>query len=168
MPDDGCRYELVEGKLVKMAAAGRKHGRFAGRIGLSLALHVETHGLGEYSAAETGFKLASNPDTVLAPDAAFVTRSRAGEAEDGDGFWTIPPDLAVEVMSPKDTYAAAERKALRWIEAGCRAVVVLAPRRRTVTLYRPDKAPAVLTEEDILEVDDVVPGWRLPLRGLFA
>ena len=167
MPDDGWRYELVEGELVQMAPAGRKHGRYAGRIGLSLSLHVENHELGEFSAAETGFKLTSNPDTVLAPDAAFVSKSRAEKAEDDEGFWTIPPDLAVEVISPNDTYAQVERKALRWIEAGCRAVVVLAPLRRTVTVYCPNEDPVVLTEEDTLDVQDVVPGWSMPLRGLF-
>ena len=168
MPDDGCHYELVDGKLIKMAPAGRIHGRFGGYFVGSLWRHVTTHRLGEVSAAETGFRLSSNPDTVLAPDAAFISNSRIEQNVVEDGFWEIAPDLAVEVMSPNDTYAAAETKALRWLDAGCLAVVVADPRRRRVRVYRPAADVVTLTENDILEIDDVVPGWKLPLRELFA
>ena len=168
MPDDGYCYELVDGKLVKMAPAKKKHGRVAARFGARLFVHVEAFDLGEVSAAETGFRLSSNPDTVLAPDAAFISKSRAEQDAVEDGFWEIAPDLAVEVMSPGDTIAVAETKALRWLDAGSLAVVVAAPRRRRVRVYRPAADVVTLTENDILEIDDVVPGWRLPLRELFA
>ena len=168
MPDDGYCYELVDGKLVKMAPAKKKHGRVAMKFGWRLSQHVYPNDLGEVSAAETGFRLSSNPDTVLAPDAAFISKSRAEQDAVEDGFWETAPDLAVEVMSPGDTIAAAERKALRWLDAGCLAVAVADPRRRRVRVYRPAAGVVTLTENDILEIDDVVPGWKLPLRELFA
>ena len=76
LPDDGNRYELIAGVLSKMSPAGSEHGRIAGRIFLRLAAHVERHELGETYAAETGFRIAESPDTVRAPDAAFVSRKR--------------------------------------------------------------------------------------------
>ena len=168
MPDDGCRYELIEGKLVKMAAAGFKHGRYAGDFVVLLGSYVRSHRMGVVLTAEAGFRLASEPDTVRVPDAAFLSRERIEELGEPDGFWTGAPDLALEVKSPSDTCAQVERKALVWIEAGCRAVVTLDPQREMARVYRPQAGAVTLTENDTLEIDDVVPGWRLPLRELFA
>ena len=95
MPDDGFRYELVEGELKKMAPAGSEHGYAALRFGRLLGNYVETSGLGRVYAAETGFKLASNPGTVRAPDVASVRRERVEEAGRVEGFWPGAPDLAV-------------------------------------------------------------------------
>ena len=167
-PDDGFRYELVKGELVKTAPAGREHGKLAMRIGWRLAQHVEANNLGEVLAAETGFKLASDPDTVRAPDAAFVRRERVAEAGDARGFWSGAPDLAVEVVSPGDTYSEVEDKVLDWLDAGTLMVVVVNPRQRTVTLYRSRADIVILTQSDILDGKDVVPGWSLPVADLFA
>jgi Uma2 family endonuclease len=103
MPDDGFRYELVRGELTKMSPAGNKHGRFAANITGSLVPHVKANKLGAVYAAETGFWLASEPDTVRAPDVAFVSQKRLDEVGDVDGFWPGAPDLVVEVISPSDT-----------------------------------------------------------------
>ncbi len=168
LPDDGFRYELVKGELVKMAPAGREHGVLAMRIGWRLAQHVEANNLGEVVAAETGFKLASDPDSVRAPDAAFVRRERVAEAGDARGFWSGAPDLAVEVVSPGDTYTEVEDKVLEWLDAGTLMVVVVNPRQRTVTLYRSRSDIVILTQDDILDGKDVVPGWSLPIQELFA
>jgi len=168
MPADGFRYELVKGDLVKMAPAGREHGVLAMRIGWRLAQHVEANDLGEVLAAETGFKIASDPDTVRAPDAAFVRRERVAESEEGRGFWPGAPDLAVEVVSPGDTYTEVEDKVLDWLDAGTLMVVVVNPRQRTVTIYRSRTDIVILTQDDILDGKDVVPGWSLPIRELFA
>ena len=168
MPYDGYRYELLEGKLVKLAPASREHGRYAMHIGASLWQHVDAHQLGEVSAAETGFRLASNPDTVRAPDAAFVSVARVQEVRQETGYWPFAPDLAVEVVSPNDTYTEVESKALQWLDAGTRAVVVVDPRRQSVTVYRSRSDIVILTGDEVLEILDVVPGWTLPLRELFG
>ncbi len=169
-PDDGFRYELVGGELRKMAPAGNKHGYLALRIASRLERHVEENGLGKAYAAETGFKLSSNPDTVRAPDAAFVSRARLDETGEVEGYWPGAPDLAVEVISPSDTHTEVVEKALAWLEAGCRMVLAVDPSRRTVTVYRALDDIRILTGEagEILDGADVVPGWSLPVAELFA
>jgi Uma2 family endonuclease len=170
MPDDGFRYELVRGELRKMTPAGNKHGYLALRIASRLERHVEDNGLGKTYAAETGFKLSSDPDTVRAPDAAFVSRARLEEVGEIEGYWPGAPDLAVEVISPSDTHTEVVEKALAWLEAGCRMVLAVDPSRRTVTVYRALDDIRILTGEadETLDGADVVPGWSLPVAELFA
>ena len=170
MPDDGFRYELVRGELRKVPPAGSEHGAVAMNIGRLLSGYVEANGLGRAYAAETGFKLVSDPDTVRAPDAAFVSRERVEEAGRVAGFWPGAPDLAVEVVSPDDTHAQVVEKALAWLEAGCRMVLVADPERRTVTVYRSREDIRILTGEagEAIDGADVVPGWKLPVAEIFA
>jgi Uma2 family endonuclease len=168
MPDDGFRYELVRGELRKMPPAGSEHGYVALNIGSLLSQHVRENGLGRAYAAETGFKLASDPDTVRAPDAAFVSRERVEEAGRVAGYWPGPPDLAVEVVSPGDTHSQVVEKALAWLEAGCRMVLVADPERRTVTVYRSLDDIRIVTEGGTVDGADVVPGWSLPVAEIFA
>ena len=168
MPDDGFRYELVKGELIKMAPAGAAHGSLAMVIGSALFQHVTAHQLGKVFAAETGFSLASDPDTVRAPDVAFVSQKRIEEAGEVLGYWPGAPDLAVEVISPSDTYTQVEDKILEWLHAGTLMVVAVNPRQRTVTVYRSLVNIVILTQNDILDGKDVVPGWSLSIRDLFA
>ena len=169
MPDDGSRYELVGGRLRRITPAGNEHGYLAGEIFGELRSHVKAHGLGRTYAAETGFRIASNPDTVRAPDAAFVRRKRIEEVGQVEGYWPGAPDLAVEVVSPNETYAQVTEKALAWLEAGSLMVLVLNPgeARRTVTVYRSAEDIRVLSEGDTIDGADVVPGWKLPVTELF-
>ena len=108
MPDDGLRRQLIHGEIKTISPAGHRHGRIAQRIASSLWQHVTTNGLGEVYAAETGFKLASNPDHVRAPDAAFIRRERVVAVGEVEGFWPGAPDLAVEVVSPNDSFTDVE------------------------------------------------------------
>jgi Uma2 family endonuclease len=167
MPDDGFRYELVKGELRKMAPAGHEHGRVAVRFTWRLAQHVETNNLGVVYAAETGFTLATNPDTVRAPDVAFVSRERLAEVKRASGFWPGAPDLAVEVVSPGDTYAEVEEKAIDWLAAGARMVLTLNPRKRTVTVYRSLNDIVILSDDATLDLDDVVPGFKIAVKNIF-
>ena len=167
MPSDGFRYELIKGMLIQMSPAGKKHGKVAVRITAPLEQYVHSNRLGEVYAAETGFKIASDPDTVRAPDVAFVGRERVEQIGDIDGFLPGSPDLAVEVVSPGDSYAEVEEKVLDWLDAGARIVIVVTPRKKTVTVYRSRTDIKVLTETDSLSGEDVVPGWVLPLKDLF-
>ena len=118
MPKDGYRHELPETRLVKMTPARRKHGRYVAHVGSSMRQHVAAHQLGEVSAAETGFILESDPDAVRAPDAASVTRDRIEQAEEVPDYWHFAPDLAVEVISPNDTYAEVEHNVFHWLDSG--------------------------------------------------
>lgn len=168
MPDDGSRHELVTGEIRKMPPAGSEHGYRALRIASRLERYVDANGLGRVYTAETGFKLASDPDTVRAPDAAFVSRERVERAGRVAGFWPGAPDLAVEVVSPNDTHAQVVEKALAWLEAGCRMVLVADPERATVTVYRSREDIRILTTGETVDGADVVPGWRLPVTEVFA
>ncbi|HEY9231288.1 MAG TPA: Uma2 family endonuclease [Blastocatellia bacterium] len=167
MPDDGFRYELVKGELRKMAPAGHEHGRVAVRFTWRLAHYVETNNLGVVYAAETGFRLATDPDTVRAPDVAFVSRERLEAVKSTTGFFPGAPDLAVEVVSPGDTYTEVEEKAMDWLAAGARMVLALNSRKRTVTVFRSLNDIVILGDDAILDLDDVVPGFKIAVKDIF-
>lgn len=168
MPRGRFRYELVEGELRTMSPAGGAHGALAFNFSLILGSYVKAHNLGVCFGAETGFKLTSNPDTVLAPDAAFVRRERIPADGIPKKFWAGPPDLAVEIMSPSDTVAEAGRKASDWLAAGTLAVWVVNPKKRTVTVYRSAEEVETLDEKDYLEGGEVVPGIRCEVSEIFG
>ncbi len=168
LPATGCRLELVKGNLYEMAPAGWRHGRVAMKIGRLLDAYVETARLGYVSAAETGFILQRNPDTVRAPDTAFVSRDRLSEEETPDGYLEIAPDLAVEVVSPSDRPREIHDKVADWLNAGTRMVWVIRPAQRTVTVHRPPDLVEELTETAILNGADVIPGFSCLVGDLFA
>jgi Uma2 family endonuclease len=168
MPDDGLRRELVRGEVHVLTPAGNRHGRLAMQIGARLTAHVGAHGLGAVFAAETGFRLAADPDTVRAPDVAFVTAERANAVGDVEEFWPGAPDLAIEVVSPGDSFAHIDEKVSEYLATGCRMVIVVNPRRRAATVYRSPSDIVILSENDTIDGGDVVPGWTLPLRELFG
>lgn len=168
MPDDGFRYELVQGELRRMNPAGTVHGRVAMSFAWRLAQYVEEHQLGTVYAAETGFRLSSNPDTVRAPDVAFVSQARIEAIGEIEGFWPEAPELAVEVISPGDAYADVEEKVFDWLDAGTKMVVVINPRQRSATVYKSPTDITALAEADILKGGDVVPGFELTVREIFA
>ncbi|HYC89399.1 MAG TPA: Uma2 family endonuclease [Thermoanaerobaculia bacterium] len=162
LPDDGWRYELVEGELRRMSPAGAKHGAIIARILVRLGSHVEAHGLGQVYSSDTGFVLARNPDTVLAPDVGYVGRERVVE---NDEFFPGPPDVAFEVISPSDRYTEVEEKKDRYLSAGTPAVVVVDPRRLEVQVHR---TSGVTNVTDTLTIDDLLPGWSMTLDDIFT
>ena len=167
MPDDGYRYELVRGKLRQMAPAGHAHGREGNRVNVSMSVQVYANDLGETYLAETGFVLERSPDTVLAPDVAFVRKEREEAARDVSGYFPGPPDLAVEVISPNDRLTEVAAKVADWLEHDTRMVVVVNPRNRTVQVHTSDGVTE-LTEADTLDGGDVVPGWSMPVADIFS
>jgi Uma2 family endonuclease len=166
LPDDGMRRELVRGELRTMAPTGGEHGELGIEIGASLLRPVRAQKLGRVFG-DTGFILAENPDLVRAPDVAFVGRERPGGATRVRGFIPGAPDLAVEVVSPNDLYTDVADKVAEYLEHGTRMVLVVNPRRKEVLVHRPGASPRVLTIDDAIDGEDVVPGWTLPLRELF-
>jgi Uma2 family endonuclease len=162
------RQELIEGILYEMEPPGALHGFVASQIGDLLKRHVGEAGLGVVFTSEVGFHLASDPDTVRGPDVSFVSRARVDEAGIPSGYWPGPPDLAIEVVSPNDRRSQVEGNALDWLAAGTRAVVVLDPPLRTATVYRARDDIRILTEDEQLDLGDVVPGWSTCVGDLFA
>ena len=168
LPDDGNRYELVDGVLTMMSPAGGRHGRIAGRIFKLLVNYVDDHKLGVVFAAETGFLISTGPDTVRAPDAAFVCREKMEQLGDDTGFLPFAPELAVEVVSPNDSFAAIENKAFSWLDAGTQLVLIVEPESATVHAYRSRSNIKVLNSSDTIDADDVVAGWTVRVEELFA
>lgn len=163
------RQELIDGRLFEMEPPGAEHGIVAMRIAMALAAHVTERDLGLAFAGEIGFQLGSDPDTVRAPDAGLISKASV-DAAGGipAGYWPGPPDLAIEVVSPNDRRSAVEGKALDWLAAGARAVVVLDPPLRTASVYRSRDDIRVLTAGERLEFADVVPGWSTRVGDLFV
>ena len=168
MPDDGFRYELVKGELKIMTPAGSKHGMIVINLTLPIAAYVKANQLGIVLGAETGFRLATDPDTVRAPDIAFVAKDRIPPTGVPETFWTGPPDLAVEVLSPGDTLYDVEEKVVDWLSAGTRMVWLVNPKQHTIHVYRPQVATVTLNEKDQLEGQDVLPGFRCLVAEIFG
>jgi Uma2 family endonuclease len=168
MPDDGYRYELVKGELKRMSPAGDEHGRVGMELAIPLGAHVKKNKLGKLYLAETGFLIRTNPDTVRAPDVAFVRIERIKEDTGVKGYRIGAPDLAVEVVSPGDTVSEVEDKVAEWLEGGARMVWVVSPKLHTVTVYRSLNDIVTLTEKDKLDGADVVPGFQMDVAEIFA
>ena len=167
LPDDGGRCELVEGELAHRTRRGAAHGALAARTGRLLDEYVEAHDLGVCCGAETGFILRRAPDTVRAPDAAVVLKSRIPETGIPSSYWPFAPDLAVEVVSPSDRLAEVHVKITEYFTAGTRLVWLVEPETRMVHVYRsPQEVDVVGTEQD-LDGGDVLPGFRCEVRRLF-
>jgi len=163
MPGDGRRYELVRGELVEMSPPGVSHGERALRVGRLLDEFVEEHGLGKV-AVESGFYLERGPDTVRGPDVLFISKERLDPDAEVDGYSEIVPDLAVEVVSPDDTYAEVTAKVGEYLDTGVRLVWVVEPKTRRVTVFPGGR---ILSEEDDLDGGEVLPGFRVPLSRVF-
>jgi Uma2 family endonuclease len=168
MPDDGWRYELVKAELIRMFPTGQERGGLTVNLTVPLGVHVKFNKLGVVCAAETGFVLAHDPDTVRAPDISFISRERYEKVGRTEKYWEGAPDLAVEVLSPSDTVGRVEGKVAHWLEAGARMVWVVGPRLQTVTVYNSQDDIQVLTQKDQLTGGDVVPGFVISVAEIFA
>jgi Uma2 family endonuclease len=159
------RVELVRGVLVVREPAGLRHGEIVMELSRRLANHVAAHALGKVYAAETGFTLARGPDTVRAPDVAFIKSDRVPKPAPA-GFPNLAPDLAVEVLSPDDRPADVLAEVADWLSAGTRLVWVIDPERRLARVYRADGTESGVAEAVVLEGEDVVPGFTCPFSDL--
>jgi Uma2 family endonuclease len=162
------RHELVDGRLHEMEPTGAEHGVVVTQICVLLAAHVEARALGQTFVGDVGFQIASDPDTVRAPDVAFVSRERMRAIGLPTGFWPGPPDLAIEVVSPSDRRSEVVGKALQWLDAGALGVVIADPRRRIATVYRSRTDIRVLDPGGALDLDDIVRGFAPQVADLFA
>ena len=161
------RSELLDGELIRMSPAGFEHGSITLRLAWPIARYVEEHQLGIVCAAETGFLLKRNPDTVRAPDLAFVCRARVDHVGSVKGYWPGCPDLVAEVVSPHDIDSEVQAKALAWIEAGCRVVWIVDPNQKQVTEFRSETSIRIFTVKDRLLASDVFGDWSIEVGKLF-
>jgi Uma2 family endonuclease len=167
LPDDNMRHELVRGEHRVMPPAGADHGDVASTVGALLNTYVRRENLGRVFAAETGFVIGHHPDTVRAPDAAFVSKDRYELLGRTKRFWPEAPEFAAEVVSPDDSSREVEEKAFDWLDAGTKVVLVVDPDRRTATVFRARDDVRVYEQDAVMDLSDAVPGWRPSLAELF-
>jgi len=161
----GKLTELVRGQLVVSEPPGTRHGAIAANLAMELALHARATHAGLVFAQDTGFRIASDPDTVRAPDVAFVSAARAG-AIPSRGYAALAPDLVAEVLSPDDVPAAVLGKVADWLSAGARLVWVIDPERREAAVYRANGSVAIVGGAGAFEGEDVLPGFSCLLSRI--
>jgi len=167
LPRGEFRYELIQGELRTMSPAGFEHGVIAQRLGARMQMYVEEQDLGTVPTAETGFVLERDPDTVRAPDVAFVSKEQLDRCGMTKAYFPEAPALAVEVVSPDDTAEEVDSKIRDWLAAGTKLAWVIYPKGRTVTVYRSLDDIQVLSEQDLLSGESVVSGFECAIADLF-
>jgi Uma2 family endonuclease len=168
MPDDGKRYELVDGEKREMPPAGMEHGDIGLGLGSELRQHVRARNLGRVFGEGTGFRIFPGRDTSYAPDVSFVSNEQLATVEDYTKMGRLAPDLVVEVVSPSDEMPKVLDKVLDYLRAGVRLVWLVEPRPRTVTAYTATAAPVVYRVGGTLDGGAVLPEFRLAVADIFS
>jgi Uma2 family endonuclease len=165
-PPDGSQQELVKGVIVTMPPPGGRHGVCCLKIGRHIGNFVEDKNLGTTASNDTGFITERDPDTVRGPDISFWTRERLPDVP--VTYIQIPPDLLVEVVSPSDHYARIQKRVSEYLDKEVRLIWIADPEDRSVTVYRPGQKMVVLSENETLTGEDVLPGFSCKVADLFG
>lgn len=150
-----------------MTPAGFRHGEVAGAVAGALIEYVKPRRLGAVTTAEAGFQIGHDPDTVRAPDVAFVRAERLALSR-SEGFFQGAPDLAVEVLSPGDRASEVTAKVQDWLDAGSSVVWVVDPQTNTVSVHQGRGEATILRSGDTLTGGELIPGLRIAVAELFA
>jgi Uma2 family endonuclease len=162
--DTEREYEIVNGIPEEKPMAGARHGNVIARLIIKLGNYIEARDLGELYSPDTTFMIGRNQRL---PDIGFVFANRIPEEGQPSGMWEIPPDLAVEVISPNDVYVKVTRKVDEYLEAGVKQVWLVAPERKSITIYRSPFDVTVFQDDMELVSEDLFPGFRCPLSEIF-
>ena len=165
--DERWNVEAVRGRLVREPRPAPLHNRVQARFIHLLEAHEDAQRTGGAVLPETEFVLSVDPLTVRIPDVAWVSASRVPANGYSLPRWHFAPDLAVEVVSPRNTRQALEERVADYLSAGSRLVWVADPRPRTVTVHQPGAEPVLLGVMDELSGSDVLPGFRVPVLRVF-
>ncbi|HEY8745688.1 MAG TPA: Uma2 family endonuclease [Chloroflexota bacterium] len=168
--EDGYRYELVEGVLVRMGGTRPRAGRVTRKLLFSLTAYVQEHGLGTVTPPDEvyDFEQSGQRDTGLLPDIGFYHAFREPQV-DLDKAYPFAPDLAVEVASPQQYRPQLRAKAARYLAGGTALVWVVWPQRQQLDVWHPGaSAPTTLSVEDMLDGENVVTGFTFPVASLLA
>ena len=166
LPEDDNLYEYVNGELIVVANSGVEHGYLALTLGYFLTGFVRSHRLGVTCDSSTAFKMKMG--NKRSPDLAFIAKERLqGLKRLPKGFFEGAPDLAVEIISPNNTFAEIHNKLVEYFENGTRLVWVILPDEESVLVYHQPKPSKLLQVEDNLDGEAVITGFQLPLMELF-
>ncbi len=164
IPEDGNRYELIRGVLIQKMPPGNPHGYVVIWTSVEFGNYVRANNYGSVRA-EIGYKLESDPDTVRAPDVSWIAPGRITESI--PGYPELVPDLAVEVKSPDNSNPEMAAKSRMWLSYGSQIALVLNPENTTAIIYRPNSEPVTLSEDDSLDLGELLPGFTCPVWRLF-
>lgn len=159
--------ELIRGRLIVREPPGTRHGMIAATLCYLIASFVRREKLGAVFAQDTGFKIESDPDTVRAPDVAYLSSARLS-AVARRGYAAVAPDLAAEVMSPDDRPGEVLSKVGAWLNAGAKLVWVVDPDREEVTVYRADGSVRIVGSDDSVSGEEVLPGFSCSVRDILS
>lgn len=164
--DDG-RFDLIDGEVFCVSPTQSWHGITSGRIALAFGMYALDHG-GESPTSEPSFLVRRDPDSVLCPDACYISPAKMALVPPGAGGWfPFAPDIAAEVVSPSETRRTIARKIELYLAAGSAQVWVVDVRRETVTVHTRDAAPNVYKRSDTLDGGETLPGFTLPVERIF-
>ena len=161
------QHELIQGVLYRMPPTGDEHGYVTGNFFGWLFQHVKTNQLGELFAAETGYVVHTNPDSVIAPECSYIAKDRWSTSQITGKYLRTAPDLVAEIVSPNDRPREVQEKVERWLQFGVRAVVVIDPKSQTVTVHQSLDHKTIYELDNTIDLNFVVPGFSLPMRQLF-
>ena len=164
MEDDGNLYELVRGELFEMSLPNGEHCQIQFQIAWLLKNLVTPNKLG-WVGGEAGIITERDPDTVRGPDVYFYSITRL--AKPPKSFIEVPPDIAVEVLSPSDTKPSVRRKVREYLDAGVRLVWVVDPEDKTVMVYSGSMRGVEYDEADTLDGGNVLPGFTCKVADFF-
>lgn len=159
------RLELVDGEVVAAVTPGLRHGELA--VYLSGLLLPHARRLGGTVAVEVGCWLSRDPDKVRVADVVYLAPERVPDPERRHKFLEGASDLVVEIVSPEDRVAEIQVKIGEYLAHGCRLLWLVEPESRTITIHRPDRSARVLTVDDMLSGEDVIPGFQVTVREVF-
>jgi Uma2 family endonuclease len=167
LPSGPALYELDNGRLISMAPPGDEHCAIELTLGAELKFQGDRRGLGKARSGDVGIVLWRDPDRVVGADAVFIASASLPIRRSKEGYLETIPDLVVEVVSKNDTKPYVRRKVEDYLAAGVKVVWVASPADRTITAHRAGQAPVICGEDDVLTVEDVIPGFHLAVRDAF-
>ncbi len=169
MPDDGKWYELVRGELIEMPPPSFMHMVVTGNIGWLMATFNRQNNLGFVDGPEAAAYIERGPDTVRAADYALIARDRIPDPPPRRGYvFGLIPDLVVEVVSPGNSVAEAQRRARMWLDAGVRLVLTAYVQTSEIHAHHDDGAVYVFGIADTLTCEPVLPGFSCPIADIFT
>ena len=157
-------YEIVDGQPEEKEMPGAKHSGICARLAIELGVYLKVNQLGGLYV-EGSFQIGANERI---PDLAFVFAARIPPEGEPDTKWPMPPDLAVEVISPNDLYEKVYAKVMEYLAAGVKQVWLVSPEHHTVTVYRSATNITAFPGDRELVSEDLFPGFRCSLREIFA
>jgi len=167
LPDNGKRYELIEGELVEMSPTSNEHGFIELNVAYLIRTYLKQNPTGRAGVGEVGFRTRKDDKTVRAADAYFISYERLPKGSSTQGFSDIAPEVVIEVISPSDRTGDIADKTQEWLDFGVLMVWNIYPRQKSIHIFQPDQKPLVLFEDDRVDGGKILPDFSMKVSELF-